>query len=85
MRRIREDVAALAAIERGSARPGELRSARWLARRLEAAGAVEVELQRYRYQRTYALAHGLHSLAGAVAIGWGGPAGALGAAGVLAS
>ncbi len=82
---IRRDVAALAARERSSARPGERASAAWLAQRLAELGVGEVELQPYRYQRTYALAHGLHISAGLVACLLGGPAGAALAAGALVS
>lgn len=82
---IRRDVAALAAIERSSARPGERASAAWLERRLQELGADEVERQPYRYQRSYALAHGLHISAGLAACSLGGPAGAALAAGALVS
>jgi hypothetical protein len=82
---IRRDVAALAAIERSSARPGERASAAWLEGRLGELGIREVERQAYRYQRTYALAHGLHLSAGLVACALGGPAGAALAAGALVS
>jgi Peptidase family M28 len=82
---VRADVSALAAMERGSAGPGELRSAAWVAERLRELGAAEVSIEGFRYQRGYALAHGLHSLAGIAAIARGGPAGALGGLAVLAS
>ncbi len=73
---IREDVAVLANIARSSARPGELRSAGWLGERLREMGAADVQLQPYRYQHTYALAHGLHDLAGMLAAARGGARGA---------
>jgi hypothetical protein len=82
---IRRDVAALAAIERSSARPGERTSAAWLEQRLREFGSIEVELQPYRYQRTYALAHGLHLCAGIAAAWRGGLAGSALAAGALVS
>jgi hypothetical protein len=85
MNAVRADVSALAEMERGSARPGELRSAAWVAERLRELGATEVAIEGFRYQRGYALAHGLHSLAGIAAIARGGPAGALGGLAVLAS
>jgi hypothetical protein len=85
MEAVRADVSALAGMERGSARPGELCSAAWIAERLRELGAADVGIEGFRYQRGYALAHGLHSLAGIAAIARGGPAGALGGLAVLAS
>jgi hypothetical protein len=76
LKAIRGDVSALAAIERSSARAGERESAAWLARRLKQLGAEDVVLQAHRYQRTYALAHGLHNAAGIAACGLGGISGA---------
>lgn len=63
---LREDVAALAAIERRSASRGERASAEWIAARLQAVGALDIRLQELRYQHTYALAQGLHFAAGLV-------------------
>jgi hypothetical protein len=83
--RIRGDVETLAAMTRSSARAGELHSAGWLAQRLAVAGIEDVRVERYRYQRTYALAHALHSLAGIAALARGGIAGAAAAAAVLGS
>jgi hypothetical protein len=85
MEAVRADVAALAGMERGSARPGELRSAAWIAERLRELGVAGVGIEGFRYQRSYALAHGAHSLAGIAAIARGGLAGALGGLAVLAS
>ncbi|HUZ27865.1 MAG TPA: M28 family peptidase [Solirubrobacteraceae bacterium] len=82
---IRRDVATLAGMTRSSARPGEWESAAWLARRLEAAGASEVAVHRYRYQHSYALAHALHNLAGMAACRLGGLRGATLAAATLYS
>jgi hypothetical protein len=82
---VRADVLALAAMERGSARPGELRSAAWIAERLRELGAAGVSIEAFRYQRSYALAHAVHSLAGIAAIGRGAFTGALGGLAVLAS
>lgn len=62
MERLRADVAALAAMDRGSA-AGERDSARWIAGRLGEGARVEP----YRYQGTYGVAHALHALAGFVA------------------
>ena len=73
---IRRDVATLAAMERSSARAGERTSATWLARRLGELAAVQVDVEPYRYQRSYALAHSLHNAAGLVACGLGGTSGA---------
>ena len=62
-------------MRRSSARPGERQSAAWLARRLSEVGAADVAVQPYRYQPSYALAHGLHNLAGLAACARGGWAG----------
>lgn len=83
--RIRADVEALAAVSRASARAGEWESAAWLSQRLNTIGAREVAVERYRYQPTYALAHGVHNLAGALACAFGSPAGAALAIATLAS
>jgi hypothetical protein len=73
---IRGDVAALAAMERSSAREGERASAAWLAGRLAELGVGQVSVEPYRYQRSYALAHSVHNAAGLLAARVGGPAGA---------
>jgi Peptidase family M28 len=67
-----EDIEALAAIERGSASPGEQRSAEWVAGRLREQGAEDVRLESFRYQGTFAHAQGVHFAAGALAAlkGW---------------
>jgi hypothetical protein len=62
--RLREDVEALAGIERGSATAGERESAEWVAGRLREAGAEGVRLESYRYQPTFAYAHFVHYVAG---------------------
>lgn len=82
---IREHVTALCAITRSSAREGERESAAWLARRLTDLGLVDVEVHSYRYQHSYALAHGLHNVAGLAAALAGGPAGAVLSLGTLVS
>jgi hypothetical protein len=82
---MRADVRALAAMRRSSARAGERESAAWLAERLEALGVGDVTVEPYRYQPTYAFAHGVHDAAGVAAAALGGAAGAALAAGVLAS
>jgi hypothetical protein len=82
---IRHDVASLCELRRSSARPGERASAQWLADRLGELGVAEVEIEPYRYQATYALAHGLHNVGGMVASALGGPRGAALAAATLCS
>jgi hypothetical protein len=64
---VKADIAALAAIERGSASPGERRSAEWVAGRLREQGAEDVSLETFRYQGTFAHAQALHFAAGAAA------------------
>jgi len=85
MATVRQDVAALAATSRSSARPGEARSAAWLTRRLRERGVAEVSAQTYRYQHSYALAHAAHHLAGVLACALGGRPGAVLGAAALAS
>src|SRR3954470_16179686 len=83
-RHIRDDVEALAAMERGSAAEDKPQVA-WLARRLRDAGAHEVHSETFRFQRRWIWRHGAHTgaaIAGAVA---GGPVGAGLAAASLAS
>ena len=65
--RLRADIEALAAIERGSASPGEQRSAEWVAARLRQEGAADVRLEPFEYQRTFAHAQGIHFAVGALA------------------
>jgi hypothetical protein len=72
-------------MERGSATPGELRSAAWCMERLREAGATGVREQAYRYEHTYAWRSALHSAAGVAAAALGGPRGAALALGALAS
>ena len=74
--RLQQDVAELAGIERGSATPGERASAEWVAGRLREAGAADVRLEGFRYQRNWAWRHVAHHLAGIAAARLGGPAGA---------
>jgi hypothetical protein len=61
---LRGDVEALAALDRRSASAGERASAAWCAERLRAAGAADVELQPFRYQHSFGVAHALHFAAG---------------------
>jgi hypothetical protein len=65
--RLRRDVEALAAIERGSATPGERRSAEWVAGRLREQGGEDVRLASFPYQGTFAHAQALHYAAGLLA------------------
>jgi hypothetical protein len=58
--RLREDIEALAGLERRSASPGERRSAEWVARRLREEGLADVRLETFSYQHTFALAQALH-------------------------
>jgi hypothetical protein len=85
LERIRSDVTALAAMSRSSARFGERESAAWLATTLADRGVHEIQLQPYRYQPSYALAHSLHNLAGLVACALPAPAGSALALATLAS
>ena len=64
---LRDDIASLAGIERGSASPGEKRSAQWLAGRMRQQGAHDVRLEPFRYQGTFAHAQALHFGAGLIA------------------
>ena len=61
--RLAADVAALAAIPRGSASEGERRSAAWIAGRLREAGVAEVAVQPYRGHGTFAWVNALLALA----------------------
>ena len=74
--RLQQDVAELAAIERGSATDGERASAEWVAARLREAGAGEVRQEAFRYQRNWAWRHVAHHVAGMAAARAGGPLGA---------
>ncbi len=58
--RLREDVRALAGMVRGSAAAGERASAEWLAGRLREDGALDVRVEPYRGQTTYAWAYLAH-------------------------
>ena len=57
---LRDDVEALAALDRRSASAGERISAAWCADRLRQAGATDVQLQPFRYQHSFGHAHALH-------------------------
>jgi hypothetical protein len=66
----------LAAIRRQAATPGEREAADWAAARLREAGAAEVRLDEFRYQRSWAARHVPHFAAGAAAGLLGGAPGA---------
>jgi hypothetical protein len=66
---VKDDVAALAAMARGSASDGERAAAQWVAARLAERGVEDVELRSFRGSRTYAWAHALHCAA-ALRGGW---------------
>lgn len=74
--RVRRDVEMLAAMERGSAGPGEHASGEWLRGRLMQAGAVDARLHHFRYQPTFAYAHAAHLGAGVLGATRGGAWGA---------
>ncbi len=57
---MRDDVEALAALDRRSASAGERASAEWCAERLRAAGASDVRIEPYRFQHSFGHAHALH-------------------------
>jgi hypothetical protein len=83
--RVRADVEALAAMDRGSASPGEPAAADWGAGRLREAGATGVRLEGFRYQRTIAERSVPHLAAGLLAARMGGARGAALAAATLVS
>jgi Peptidase family M28 len=58
--RLKADVAALAAMDRGSASDGERAAAEWVAERLRERGVTDLRFRRFRGARTYAWAHALH-------------------------
>ena len=61
---MRDDVAALAAMTRDSAGPGERAAAQRVAGRLREAGVQDVRVEPFRYQRTYTGATAVHLIAG---------------------
>ncbi|HEX8074675.1 MAG TPA: hypothetical protein VF545_06800, partial [Thermoleophilaceae bacterium] len=72
-------------MERGSAGPGERAAAEWGAGRLREAGAADVRVEGFRYQRSWAARHVPHFAAGIGAAALGGAPGAVLAAAALAS
>jgi acetylornithine deacetylase/succinyl-diaminopimelate desuccinylase-like protein len=62
---LREDVEALAAMERRSASAGERESARWCAERLRGAGAGDVRVESFRYQHSFGHVQAAHFAAAA--------------------
>ncbi|GAC1324173.1 MAG: M28 family metallopeptidase [Thermoleophilaceae bacterium] len=83
--RIRADVEALAALSRASASVGERESAAMLGERLREAGAREVRVEPFSFQRHWAWRHGPHLASGLLAAALGGRRGALLALATLAS
>ena len=79
------DVAALAAMERGSAGPGEQAAAQWAAGRLEECGAVDVRVDAYTGRTTNSWSFAGHSAIALAAQRLGGLAGAALALGSLLS
>jgi hypothetical protein len=84
-RRVRARVETLSRLVRSSARSGERESAAQVAAWARGDGAPEVAVEPYRYQHSYALAHGLHNAAGLLACALPGRLGEIGAATVLVS
>jgi acetylornithine deacetylase/succinyl-diaminopimelate desuccinylase-like protein len=82
--RIRADVEALAAMERGSAADAKPQVA-WIQGRLRDAGAHDVRTESFPFQRRWFWRHGTHMAAGVGAAVAGGAAGAALAAATLAS
>jgi hypothetical protein len=82
--RVRPDVEALAAMERGSA-AAEKPQIEWLARRLRDAGAHQTHVETFRHQRRWIWRHAAHTVAGMGAAAVGGRAGGALAAGAMAS
>lgn len=74
--RLRADVAALAAMTRDSAGPGERAAAAWAQGRLVAAGVRDVAVEHYRGRATNSWSFAGHSLAGLAALRVGGVRGA---------
>lgn len=84
LERVRRDVEALAAMERGSA-AREKPQVPWLEQRLRDAGAHQIRVEPFRFQRRWAWRQGAPAGVGIAAAALGGPAGAALAAGALAS
>jgi acetylornithine deacetylase/succinyl-diaminopimelate desuccinylase-like protein len=82
--RLRPDVEALAAMERGSAAQDKPQVA-WIEQRLRDAGAHEIHTEDFRFQRRWIWRHGAHTGGAIGAAVVGGPIGASLAAAVLAS
>jgi acetylornithine deacetylase/succinyl-diaminopimelate desuccinylase-like protein len=82
--RIRDDVEALAAMERGSAAEDQPQVA-WIERRLRDAGAHDIGTETFRFQRRWIWRHGVHTGNAIAAAVIGGSVGAGVAAATLAS
>jgi hypothetical protein len=84
LERLERSITHLAAISRSSAREGERAAALWVAGELRELG-LEPLIGEYRYQHSYALAHGIHEAAGLLAARLSGRLGAALATAALAS
>ena len=82
--RLRADIEALAAMERGSAAEDKPQVA-WIESRLRDAGAHEIRTERFFFQRRWIWRYGAHAGAGIGAAALGGPLGAGLAGAALAS
>jgi hypothetical protein len=85
MAAVRRDVEALAAMDRGSAGPGERAAAQWGAGRLRHLGLAEVRVDPFRYQPTWAARQAPHFACGLLAAALDGLAGRAIALATLAS
>ncbi len=64
---LKADVAALSAIERRAATPGDRTSAEWVAGRMRDLGLEDVRIEPFRCHSTWAIPYGAHNLLGLVA------------------
>jgi hypothetical protein len=64
---LRADVAALSAIERRAATPGDRESAEWVASRMREIGLEDVRVEPFRCHSTWAIPYGTHNLLGILA------------------
>ncbi|MEA2386627.1 MAG: hypothetical protein QOJ22_801 [Thermoleophilaceae bacterium] len=67
MESLKEDVRALAAIERRAATAGDRESAEWVAARMRAVGVEDVRIEPFRCHSTWAIPYGAHNLLGLLA------------------
>jgi hypothetical protein len=64
---LKADVAALSAIERRAATPGDRESAEWVAGRMRELGLEDVRIEPFRCHSTWAIPYGAHQLIGLLA------------------